>query len=103
MIENQAKEVAVSKRNLRVTFQDGRVLMVPLSLFPKLRDASAEARENIQIIGPGIGIHWPDLDEDLSIAGLLAGSPLRVRVPECSDADSDSEGDSDSTLSKYEP
>jgi hypothetical protein len=50
---------------------DGREIRVPLEWFPKLRNASPEARRNWRLIGKGIGIHWPDLDEDLSLVGLL--------------------------------
>ncbi|MBM4283823.1 MAG: DUF2442 domain-containing protein [Deltaproteobacteria bacterium] len=50
---------------------DGRQVRVPLEWFPTLRDAGAEQRRNWRLIGKGIGIHWPDLDEDLSLEGLL--------------------------------
>ena len=46
---------------------------MPLAWFPTLRDASPEQRANCEVGGGGIGLHWPDLDEDLSIAGLMAG------------------------------
>jgi hypothetical protein len=51
--------------------EDGRSLTVPLEWFPRLRDASPEQRGHWRLIGPGEGIHWPDLDEDISVAGLL--------------------------------
>jgi len=62
---------------MRVFFTDGRVLSVPLQWFPALRRASGEQRERYEIAGGGISLHWPDLDEDLSVAGLLAGADLR--------------------------
>jgi hypothetical protein len=54
-----------------VHLQDGRSLTVPLEWFPRLRDATSAQRDNWTLIGPGTGIHWPDLDEDISVAGLL--------------------------------
>jgi hypothetical protein len=54
-----------------VHLQDGRSLTVPIEWFPRLRDATAEQRSHWRLIGPGIGIHWPDIDEDISVAGLL--------------------------------
>jgi hypothetical protein len=56
---------------MQVNLTDGREIRVPLEWFPTLRDASPEARRNWRLIGKGIGIHWPDLDEDLSLEGLL--------------------------------
>ena len=58
---------------MRVSFRDGRVLGVPLAWFPVLRDAKPEQRAHYEIGGGGISLHWPELDEDLSIAGLMAG------------------------------
>ncbi len=57
---------------LGVYLSDGRQIRVPLEWFPKLRDASSEKRKDWRLIGKGIGIHWPDLDEDLSLDGLLS-------------------------------
>ena len=54
-----------------VRLEDGRSLIVPLEWFPRLRDATSEQRSHWELSGPGIGIHWPDLDEDISVAGLL--------------------------------
>jgi hypothetical protein len=56
---------------LRVQLSDGREISVPLEWFPRLRDATAEQRSHWRLIGWGVGIHWEDLDEDLSVAGLL--------------------------------
>jgi hypothetical protein len=56
---------------LQVNLTHGREIRVPLEWFPKLRDASPEARRSWRLLGKGIGIHWPDLDEDLSLAGFL--------------------------------
>ena len=54
-----------------VRLNDGRVIGAPLAWFPRLLNASPEQRENWQLIGVGEGIHWPDIDEDISIRGLL--------------------------------
>jgi hypothetical protein len=68
-----AKKVDFDDQQMKVTFVDGRVLNVPLSWFPSLRDATPEQRSKYEIGGGGISLHWPDIDEDLSIAGLMAG------------------------------
>jgi hypothetical protein len=64
-------EVSFAGDVLQVFLSDGREIRVPLEWFPKLRDASPEARQNWRLIGRGIGVHWPELDEDLSLEGLL--------------------------------
>ena len=68
-----AKSVEFDDAMMRVTFTDGRVLCVPLAWFPVLYAATPEQRSRYEIGGGGVGLHWPDLDEDLSIAGLMAG------------------------------
>ena len=65
-------EVSFVDEVLQVFLSDGREIRVPLEWFPKLRDASHDERAHWRLIGKGIGIHWPDLDEDLSLEGLLA-------------------------------
>jgi hypothetical protein len=60
---------------MAVDLADGRTSVVPLAWYPKLLDATSEQRRNWQISGAGYGIHWPDLDEDLSTEGLLRGAP----------------------------
>ena len=67
-----AVEVAVTDAALRVVLADGREVTAPLEWFPRLRDATAEQRRTWRLIGGGVGIHWPELDEDISVAGLLA-------------------------------
>jgi hypothetical protein len=54
---------------------DGRAIIVPLAWYPRLLHATAEQRGNWKIAGGGYGIHWPDIDEDLSVEGLLRGLP----------------------------
>lgn len=68
-----AKSVEFDDQMMHVLFTDGRVLGVPIQWFPRLRRASHEQRQQYEIGGGGISLHWPDLDEDLSIAGLMAG------------------------------
>jgi hypothetical protein len=68
-----AKSVEFDEETMRVTFTDGRVLSVPLVWFPTLRAATPEQLSRYEIGGSGVSLHWPDLDEDLSVAGLMAG------------------------------
>ncbi len=58
---------------LIVDLSDGRILSVPLAWYPRLSHGTQRERDNWELIGDGEGIHWPDLDEDISIDGLLAG------------------------------
>lgn len=74
-VEARASEVWCDAQMLHVRLLDGRELSVPLEWFPKLRDATTAQRKRWRLIGRGIGIHWQDLDEDLSVAGLLQGAP----------------------------
>ena len=67
----RAQDVQVSGDALVVHLEDGRTITTPLSWFPRLRDAAPEQRARWRFIGPGTGIHWPDIDEDISIARLL--------------------------------
>jgi len=66
-----AKAVRFDENMLHVQLTDGREFGVPLKWFPSLRDADAAQRNNWRLIGGGVGIHWEDLDEDLSVEGLL--------------------------------
>lgn len=70
-----AKNVRVTNRALIVELNDGRTLSVPLEWYPRLAHGSVRERQQWELIGPGIGIHWPALDEDISIEGLLRGLP----------------------------
>lgn len=72
-----AKAVEFDDALMWVTFADGRVLGVPLTWFPVLQKATAAQRARYEIGGGGISLHWPELDEDLSIAGLMAGVDWR--------------------------
>jgi Protein of unknown function (DUF2442) len=73
----RASRVRYTDVELVVAFDDGRTLSVPLVWFPRLLDATAEQRANWRLTGQGEGIHWEDLDEDLSVAGLLRGEKER--------------------------
>ena len=70
-----AQAVAVTDDSLIVDLTDGRTISVPLVWYPRLLQGTSEERNRWRFIGGGIGIHWPDLDEDISIEGLLLGKP----------------------------
>ena len=71
--EARARDVRVGEDSLVVELMDGRTLTVPLVWYPRLWYGSADERAHFELIGDGGYIHWPDLDEDLSIASMLAG------------------------------
>ena len=68
-------DVRVTDEELTVELADGRTVSAPLAWYPRLAHGTAEERNHWRVIGAGEGIHWPDLDEDLSVEGLLAGRP----------------------------
>ena len=70
-----AERVEVTEDTLTADLSDGRTIFVALAWFPRLVHATPQERRNWRLIGGGEGIHWPDLDEDLSVEGLLAGRP----------------------------
>ena len=76
----RVKDVSFTDDTLAVDLADGRTIVVPLVWYPRLLDASSEQRRNWQVSAAGYGIHWPDIDEDLSTAGLLRGAPAAERV-----------------------
>ncbi|PYS61478.1 MAG: DUF2442 domain-containing protein [Acidobacteria bacterium] len=69
-----ANSVRFDEEMMHVSLTDGRVVSVPVIWFPSLRDATPGQRDKYEIGGGGTSLHWPELDEDLSIAGLLAGA-----------------------------
>ena len=73
----EVSDVAVSEETLQVELSDGRTLSVPVGWYPRLASATERERANWVIMDEGHGIHWRDLDEDVSPAGLLAGHPSR--------------------------
>ena len=70
-----AENVTVTEDTLSVDLSDGRTISVPLAWYPRLTYASKSEQNNWRLIGKGYGIHWEDLDEDISVEGLLAGKP----------------------------
>jgi hypothetical protein len=68
-----AAKVAVTDATLAVDLSDGRTISVPTSWYPRLAHATHEERREWQLIGAGVGIHWPSIDEDVSIEALLKG------------------------------
>jgi hypothetical protein len=71
-IDATAVDVTVTDDRLTVTLADGRELAVPLSWFPRLSEATEAQRRNWRFIGRGQGIHWPEVDEDISVASVRA-------------------------------
>jgi hypothetical protein len=71
----QVRDVRVTDDAISVDLFDGRTITVPLAWYPRLLHATSEQRANWRIAGAGYGIHWPDIDEDLSTRGLLRGAP----------------------------
>ena len=71
----RVKNVHFTEDSLSVDLMDGRTISVPLVWYPRLLQASDQQRQNWKIGGGGFGIHWPDIDEDLSTDGLLRGAP----------------------------
>jgi hypothetical protein len=77
-VDNQivaAANVRATDDTLTVDLSDGRVVSVPMAWYPRLSHGTLDERNNWRLIGGGRGIHWPDLDEDISVEGLLAGKP----------------------------
>jgi hypothetical protein len=68
-----ATTVSITEDSLTVDLNDGRTIFGPLPWFPRLLHGTAAERTNFHLVGNGSGIHWPDLDEDISIESLLAG------------------------------
>ena len=71
----RAMAVECTDDELRVSLTDGRTLSVPVAWFPRLAHASPAQRTDYELLGDGQGIHWPGVDEDISVMGLLAGQP----------------------------
>ena len=71
----KAIQVSVTDDTLSVDLEDGRTIAVPIGWYPRLVYGRPSERSNFQISGAGYGIHWPDLDEDIGIEGLLLGKP----------------------------
>ncbi|BBL69536.1 DUF2442 domain-containing protein [Methylogaea oryzae] len=76
-IEPRLLNVQVTEDEIVARLVDGRTISVPLAWSWRLSEASEEQRRNFEILGDGQGIHWPELDEDISVEGMLHGSPGR--------------------------
>jgi hypothetical protein len=70
-----ARNISLTEDSLIVDLDDGRTITVPLAWFPRLLNGSDEERKDFRLIGKGEGIHWPRLDEDISVEGLIFGKP----------------------------
>lgn len=75
LMGERIRDVRFSEDTLSADLVDGRTITVPLVWYPRLLHATAAQRANWRIAGGGYGIHWPDIDEDLSSEGLLRGAP----------------------------
>ena len=73
--EPYIRAVRVTDAEITASLSDGRTISVPLAWSWRLSDATPAQRENFRIIGGGQGIHWPDVDEDISVSGMLHGTP----------------------------
>lgn len=73
--DTRVKDVLVGEDELFVRLMDGRTISVPIGWYPRLASATSDQRRHWEIAGGGYGIHWPDIDEDLSTEGLLRGAP----------------------------
>jgi hypothetical protein len=69
-----AENIEFTDDDMVVSLVDGRKIMIPLVWFPRLANATKSQLENFELLGDGDGIHWPEIDEDLSVAGFLLGS-----------------------------
>lgn len=70
---DQAIGVSFTKNSLQFALADGREISAPLEWFPRLRDANDTARNNWRLIGHGIGVHWPEIDEDIAVRTVMYG------------------------------
>lgn len=75
--EARIRNIEVTDDEITAKLVDGRVISVPLAWSWRLSDATPAQRRRFEIIGDGIGVHWPDVDEDISAAGMLHGVPAR--------------------------
>ncbi len=73
--DERVRDVHFTEEILSVDLADGRTISVPILWYPRLMNATLEQRNNWEVCGAGYGIHWPDIDEDLSTEGLLRGAP----------------------------
>jgi len=74
-VDLRVKDVFAGEDRLTVELMDGRAISVPLAWYPRLADATPQQLSHWEVAGGGYGIHWPEIDEDLSTEGLLRGAP----------------------------
>jgi len=79
--DERVKNVSFTEDNISVDLMDGRTIIAPLIWYPRLYHATSEQLADWQISGGGYGIHWPEIDEDLSTEGLLRGAPAPSQQP----------------------
>ncbi len=77
VIEPRIMDVRVTDEEIIAYLADGRTISVPVVWSWRLSEATPEQKSNFRIIGDGLGIHWPDIDEDISVEGMLRGTPAR--------------------------
>ena len=73
--DERVKNVELTEETICVDLMDGRTIIVPLAWYPRLLNATPEQRANWEICGGGYGLHWEEIDEDLSTEGMLRGAP----------------------------
>lgn len=78
--DERVRDVRISEDTLTVDLMDGRTISVPLVWYPRLLSGTPKQQSNWKVCAAGYGIHWPDLDEDLSTEGLLRGAPAPARA-----------------------
>ena len=79
--DERVADVNFTRDTLSVSLRDGRTITVPLTWYPRLLSATRAQRKNWRVAGGGYGIHWPEIDEDLSTEGLLRGAPAPRAAP----------------------
>lgn len=77
LLESRLLDIHVTDDEIKAFLADGRTVSVPLAWSWRLSEATTEQRQNYEIIGDGQGVHWPDIDEDISVNGMLYGVPAR--------------------------
>jgi hypothetical protein len=80
-IEPRLSSIEISDSELTALLADGRKISVPLAWSWRLSEATSKQRQHYEIIGNGQGVHWPDIDEDISVEGMLFGVPARRSRP----------------------
>jgi len=77
IIEPRLMDIRITEEEIIAHLVDGRTISVPLAWSWRLSEATSAQRQNYEIIGDGLGVHWPEIDEDISVEGMLYGNPAR--------------------------